>query len=141
MLRNDEIQAGLITRLKANATILTELVDANGESVSEEIREDQYKSQYTSYPNIRVRLISSSPLADKECNHLRFSVAFQVFSESDNSLQADRIAGIINNEFHGKQFIANGIAYSTRLTSLVPAVSDGMRTWRSEVVMTGIASG
>lgn len=141
MLRNDQIQAGLITKLKANATILAELVDSNGVDVSEEIREDQYKSEYFSYPNIRVRLISTSPLADKDCSHIRFSVAFQVFSESDSSMQADRIAGIINNEFHGKQFTANSIAYSTRLTSLVPAVSDGMRTWRSEVVMSGIASG
>lgn len=141
MLRNDQIQAGLISKLKANVTILAELVDANGVDVSEEIREDQYKGTDFSYPNIRVRLISATPLADKDCKHIRFSISFQVFSEKDSSEQADKIAGIINNEFHGKQFTANSIAYSTRLVSLVPAVSDGMRTWRSEVVMSGIASG
>ena len=140
MLRNDQIQAGLIAKLKADATILAELKDINGESVADEIREDQYQGDAYFYPQIRVRLISSSPLSDVDCEHTRFSVSFQVFSEQSSSLQADRIAGIINAQLHGKQFIANSIAFSLRLNSLVAAVRQDMRTWRSEVVMTGIAS-
>ena len=141
MLRNDEIQSGLITKLKASSTIVAQLVDLNGSAVADEIREDQWQGDYFDYPNIRVRLISTTPLGDADCKHVKFNVSFQVFSESQSSLQADRIAGIINNEFHGKQFISEGIAYSLRLNTLTPAVRSDMRTWRSEVVMSGIASG
>lgn len=140
MLRHDEVQAALITKLLANTTIATELVDAYGEVVDEEIRENQWQGTTFSYPNIRVRMISLQPLADKECDHVKFSVSFMVFSESDNSLQANKISGIINNELHGKQFISNSIAFSMRLTNLIPAMRIDARTWRAECLMSGIAS-
>ena len=63
-----------------------------------------------------------------------------VFSESDNSLQADRIAGIINNELNGKQFITDNIAFSLRMTNLIPALHITEKTWRAECLMSGAAS-
>jgi hypothetical protein len=62
------------------------------------------------------------------------------FSESDNSLQSNKIAGIINNELNGKQFIASNIAFSLRMTNLVPAIRIDAKTWRAECLMSGIAS-
>jgi hypothetical protein len=140
MIRNDELQAALISLLKANTTITNELVDLNGVSVIEEIREDQWQGTEFSYPNIRVKLIGTNPVGDKDCAIVNFSVSFQVYSESANSLQSDKIAGIINNELHGKQFNTNGIAVSFRLTNLIPAVRSDKYTWRSEALMSGIAS-
>lgn len=135
MLRNDEIQTALIAKLKGNATIVALL------SSSEDIKEDQWQGADFIYPAVRLQLNSNQPLAGGDCRHLRIGLSILVFSESDNSLEADKIAGIINNELHEKQFSSNGIAISLRTTNLIPAVKSDVRTWRSQILMTGIASG
>ena len=143
MIRNDELQAALIARLKANTTITPLLASGTyaDETWERDIREDQWQGTAFAYPNIRVKLLPLTPLGDRECPHIRFSVSFLVFSESGSSLEADQIAGIINNELHGKTFTSNSIVISLRLGSLIPAVRSGERTWRSETLMNGIASG
>lgn len=143
MIRNDELQAAIVARLKANTTIVPLVVSGSfaDETWGADIREDQYQGTNFGYPNIRVRLLPMTPLGDKDCPFIKFSVSLLVFSESSNSLEADRIAGIINNELHGKTFFSNSIEISTRLASLIPAVRIDERTWRSEVLMNGIASG
>ncbi len=135
MRRNDEIQAALISWLKSNSTIIAEL-DAG----ATEIREDQWQGDEFTYPNIRVRMISNSPQSS-DCNFSEFSCAFQAFSEDNSSLEADRIAGIINNELHEKAFQSNNIAFTFQTTDLVPAIRSDRNTWRSEVLVNGIASG
>ena len=136
MKRNDEIQAALIAKLKANATIVAQL------SSVDEIKEDQYQSSIFNYPGVRLQLTDNAPLSqDAECAHSRIGLSILIFSESDNSLEADRIAGIIHSELHSKQFSESGIAISLRTTNLIPAVKSDVRTWRSQVLMTGIASG
>lgn len=134
MLRNDEIQAALIAKLKGNANIVALL------SSSGDIKEDQWQGTSYIYPAVRLQLNSNEPLIPN-CPHLRIGLSILVFTESDNSLQSDQIAGIINNELHDKQFSSNGIAISLRTTNLVPAVKSDVRTWRSQILMTGIASG
>ena|SRR5574342_339251 len=143
MIRNDQVQAALISRLKANNTITSLIVSgtAQDETWHTDIREDQWEGTVFGYPNIRVRLLPSSPLGDKDCPIIKFSVSFLVFSEEQSSMEADQIAGIITNEFHGKTFLANNIEISLRLASLIPAVRSDTRTWRSEALMNGIASG
>lgn len=135
MRRNDEIQAALISWLKSNSTIIAEL-DAG----ATEIREDQWQGDEFTYPNIRVRMISNTPQSS-DCNFSEFSCAFQAFSEDSSSLEADRIAGIINNELHEKAFQSNNIAFTFQVTDLVPAIRSDRNTWRSEVIVNGIASG
>lgn len=143
MIRNDQVQAALISRLKANNTITSLIVSgtAQDETWHTDIREDQWEGTSFGYPNIRVRLLPSSPLGDKDCHIIKFSVSFLVFSEEQSSMEADQIAGIITNEFQGKTFLANNIEISLRLASLIPAVRSDTRTWRSEALMNGIASG
>ena len=143
MIRNDQVQAALISRLKANNTITSLIVSgtAQDETWHTDIREDQWEGTSFGYPNVRVRLLPSSPLGDKDCHIIKFSVSFLVFSEEQSSMEADQIAGIITNEFHGKTFLANNIEISLRLASLIPAVRSDTRTWRSEALMNGIASG
>jgi hypothetical protein len=140
MIRNDEVKTALIAKLLSNTTITSELVDYVGESLPDEIRENQWGGTEFAYPNIRVRMISLQPLGDKDCQHAQIAVSFIVFSESDNSLQADKIAGIINNELNGKQFNVSNIAFSLRLTNLIPALHITEKTWRAECLMSGVAS-
>ena len=64
-----------------------------------------------------------------------------MFTEDSSSLEADQIAGIISTELHTRQFSSNNFAFSLRLTNLVPAIRIDERTWRSEVLMSGIVSG
>ncbi len=135
MLSNDEIQAELISYLKKNTAIVNALPSVD------EIREDQWQGTVFEYPNIRVKLNSNVPLDAETCNHIQISISFLVFSELPSSLEADQIAGIINKELHKKQFKSNGIAFSLRTTNLIPAIRSDVRTWRSEVLMSGIASG
>lgn len=143
MIRNDQIQTAIISRLKANTTITPLIVSGTFQDGTwdYDFREDQWQGTTFAYPNIRVKMLPTTPLGDKDCSLVRFSVSLLVFSESGSSLQADQIAGIINNELHGKTFTSNNIEISLRLASLIPAVRSDTRTWRSEVLLNGIASG
>lgn len=135
MLRNDQIQEALIAKLKGNATIVAQL------SSSGDIKEDQWQGTAFIYPAVRLQLNSNEPLSGSECRHSKIGLSIQVYTEDDNSKKADEIAGIINNELHEKPFSSTGIAISLRTTNLIPAVKSDVRTWRSQILMTGIASG
>ncbi|MBU2051385.1 MAG: hypothetical protein KKH61_20750, partial [Gammaproteobacteria bacterium] len=107
-----------------------------------EMREHQWQGTDFTYPNIRIRMISITPISSNiECSHTKFSVSFMVFSENASSLEANQIAGIINNELHNKQFTSNSIAFALVTSNLVPAIRSDIHTWRSEVIMNGLASG
>ena len=136
MLRNDQIQAALIAKLKANTTIVAELAS------SADIKEDQYQGTEFNYPGVRVQLNSNESLTqDANCPHTRIGLSLLIFTEDDSSLEADRIAGIIHNELHAQQYTINGIAISLHTTNLIPEIRSDVRTWRSQILMSGIASG
>ena len=135
MISNNEIQEALITKLKAETTVLAELSDTN------EIREDQWQGSAFSYPAIRVRMYSNSPLENSDCDQTKIRVGLEVFSEDASSQQADTIAGIIHDELHDKPFSQGSLLIALRTNDLIPATRSNMRTWKSEVLMNGIASG
>ena len=134
MLANNEIQEAFISYLKNQSTVTDEVT-------SDEVREDQWQGRDFSYPNVRVRLISNTPLHSSDCNLSRIYLGIQVFTEDASSLNADRIAGIINTILHDHHFTASNITFSLRTTNLVPAIRSNIQEWRSEVLLTGIASG
>ena len=134
-IRNDQIQTALVSKLKADTTVTAELDD------TDEIREDQWHGTEFSYPNIRVRIISNKPLKNSDCDQLTIGVGFQVFSEDASSMEADRIAGIIDNALHDKPFSQDSLLIALRTDDLIPAIRSNMRTWKSEVLMNGIVSG
>lgn len=134
MLRNDQIQAALVAYLKANTTVTAEVPAV-------EIREDQWQGRDFTYPNIRVRLISNTPLYAGDCNLHRVSLGILVFTEDASSLNADRIAGIIHSVLHDHHFNTSNITFSLRTTNLVPALRSNIQEWRSEILMSGIVSG
>lgn len=138
MIRNDQIQAGLIAYLKLQSAILTLLVDVNGESVTEEIREDQYQSREFSYPNIRVRVISNIP--NKCWNEV--NIGIQCFSEQASSQESDKLAGTVAEAFEDTAnrpitFTANGLQNCYTITNIIPAFRADKRTWRAEVMLRG----
>jgi hypothetical protein len=133
---NNELKEALIDYVKAVPAIADEVTDFEGVV---EIRESQFQGTSYEYPNIRLRIISNIPF-DDNCDHSIASVAWAVFSEDSDSLQADRIAGIINTYLHDRQFRSNGIAFSVRTTNLVPAIRIDRRTWRSEVIQRATVS-
>ena len=135
MLRNDQVQAGIVAYIKAQSDITSLLKDG-----VDEVREDNWQGREFTYPNIRVRLIDNQP-SEPECNLHSVILSFLVFSEDPSSQEADRIAGIINNTLHGKSFQSNNISFSMRTTSLVPAIRSDERTWRAETIMEASASG
>lgn len=136
ILRNDQIKAAMVAKLKANTTIVALLKDAA------EIREAQWKGTEFSYPNIRVRVMpdGNKPTA-ANCNFSSIRVGIAVFSEGDNSKEADQIAGIIANELHTQSFSSTGIAFTNlKVEMLVPAIGDDERLWISEVILNGTAT-
>jgi hypothetical protein len=124
--------------LKASLTIASEVTTSSGVV---EIRENEWQGRDFSYPNIRVRLISNTPLWAGDCNAFRIYLGIQVYTEDASSLNCDRIAGIINSVLHDRHFSSNSIAFSLRTTNLVPAIRSNIQEWRAEVLMTGVASG
>lgn len=134
MLRNDEIQKGLVAYLKTKTSITSLL--KNGAT---EIREDQWQGNDFGYPCVRIKLLPSEPYGNAGCPQ-SFSVSFLVFSDDASSQEADKIAGIINNELHGKQFTSNSIAFLLRSSKLIPSIRSDTQTWRAETLMIGIAS-
>ena len=138
MLRDDQIQAALVAYLKSNTDIVAEL-GAEGTD-EDEIREDTWQGTEFSYPNIRVNLISNVPTNDN-CPTSRIVVSFMVFTEDSSSQLSDRIAGIINTTLNYRSFVSNNIAFTARITNLVPAVRRDQRTWMSEARFSMLVSG
>lgn len=132
--RNDQIKAGIVAKLKANATILAELNDTS------EVRESQWQADNFSYPNIRVRAISNKPTMGN-CNLSTIQIGIAVFSEEDSSQEADRIAGIIANELHTQSFTSVAIKFALSVGDLNPAIRIDENTWMSEVLVNGTANG
>lgn len=116
MINNAQIQSGWITKIKASANI-TDRVPAV------EVREDLWKGEKFTYPNIRVRLGDLTPInRNADCNTFRSPVSILVFTEQKSSKTTDEIAGVIATEFVGSSFTVNGIKYyGITLESLVPA--------------------
>jgi hypothetical protein len=139
MISNSDIQAGWISKLKANMAI-TALVPAV------EVREDLYKSTVFTYPNIRVKLGNLVPkVYAPNCQIFSSEVSILVFTEQKSSKQADDIAGVIATQFWGGAFTVNGVRFSgITLEALVPAIvpERDENSWAAEVkFVTTVSSG
>lgn len=116
MINNAQIQTGWIAEIKerTNITVLVPAV---------EVREDLWKGEKFTYPNIRVKLGDLTPTSrNANCNTFNSPVSIRVFTEQKSSKTTDEIAGAIATEFVGKSFTNNSIKfYGITLSSLVPA--------------------
>lgn len=132
-LSNLTIQSSLITYLKANSAV-TAVVSAS------EIRERQWQGTDFVYPNIRVRMIRNAPL-ESNCDVANVQFSILIYSELDSSIEAERIAGIIDVALHTRSFSVSTTRFSLWRTNIVPAIRIDTRTWRSEVIFRGTVTG
>ena len=130
MISNADIQSAWVARLKANA-VVTARVPAT------EIREDSWKGQTFTYPNIRVRLVSLAPtIPNNNCLIFRSEVSIHCYSEQKSSRLADQIAGDVATEFWGHPYSSGLVKFTAiNLTSVVPAYVPEWdeNSWISEV--------
>ena len=133
--RNDEIQEGIVAYLKSMTVITDLLYNCDADQIKEynwQGTEDAY------YPCIRVKLFGNIP--NDDCTKSTYSVSILAFDENASSHNADHIAGIIAGILRRRGFTSSGVVFTSRVTNVIHAVRQDMRTWRSEVLVTGIAS-
>jgi len=133
--RVDEIQMGLVSYLKSK-TEITSLLHSDDPN---EVKEYNWKGTTSNYPCLRIRIIPPVNTVGN-CNGSVFNAGIMVFSEDASSYEANYIAGIIAGIMDSRGFNSSGIAYSISMTNVVPAIAQDERTWRSEVLINGIAS-
>lgn len=130
MIGNNQIQAAWIGKLKANSTI-TALVPAA------EIREDMWKGNEFSYPNIRIKLTSFAPTnPNNNCQIFRSKVSILCFSEIKSSEQANNIARAVAEAYWGHPFTYAGAKFTAiNLEEIVPSYvpERDENSWLSEV--------
>jgi len=133
--RNDEIQAGIVAYLKSKPAIYTLLYNSDSEQIKEYMWQG---TEDAHYPCVRVRLFGSVPISD--CESSRYTGSILTFDENASSYSADMIAGIIACILNGKSFNSSVVALTCRVTNLMHAIRHDVRTWRSEILIAGIAS-
>jgi len=132
--RNDEIQEGLVAYLKSKTEITSLLY--NGDA--EQIKEYNWQGTVAYYPCIRVRIFGNRP--DDDCYKSVYTASILVFDENASSQHADQIAGIISGILRRRGFSSSGVAFTTKVTNTIHAIRQDMKTWRSEILVSGIAS-
>jgi hypothetical protein len=132
-LSNLQVQTSVVAYLKSLATVIAEVS-------SDEIREDQWQGSVFSYPNIRVRMRSNRPV-ETNCDVSDVMFSILIFSELDSSIEAERIAGIIDVALHARSFERESVRLSLWRENLIPAIRIDERTWRSEIQFQGTATG
>ena len=131
-IRNNTIQAAMVSYLKSKTTLTSVLAS------SSEIRENTWKGTDFSYPKVRVDLTDNIP--GKIGCPQTIGVTLQVYSEKPSSLEADNIAGIIVDILHSTQFQQSNLNFAFIATNVKPANEIGENTWRSDVILTGQVS-
>lgn len=128
MIPNDEVQAAIISKLKAGSTITSALPS------SAEIKEAQYQGTDFLYPGVRVKVgTQTQNRASPFCGFGYLSFTVRVFSEQKSSQQADDIMGRVNTYLHGSyakgsNFILNNI----ECIGLVGAIRVENQLWMAE---------
>ena len=132
MIANNNIQAAIIAKLKAN-TALTDWLTAR--SAGSEIRETSWQGAAFTYPAVRASVGTQQPGPDtSHCYLTTGEVPFTVlcFSESDSSQQADVLAGLVNAALIGQRLSGTGFrSLAIQSDGLTHAVRTGERVWRA----------
>lgn len=133
--RNDEIQAGIVAYLKSKSAIYNLLYEKDKEQIKEYMWQG---TEDAHYPCVRIRLFGSVPNAG--CSSSEFTGSILVFDENASSYNADYIAGIIAGILRSVSFSSSGVAFTCRVMNSMHAIRQDVRTWRSEILIAGIAS-
>lgn len=133
MITDNEFQAALIAKLKADTPLITWLTDRDAAS---EIREIDYQGAGFVYPNVRVGEITNTPSGEQVegCATTVSDVTFTVISntEDDSSKSANQLAGLVNDALQGKRFYASGFrSLVIQSDGLVGANRTTERIWQA----------
>ena len=128
MISNDVIQAALLAKAQAIATLTSALTDG-----TKGIKEFNYKGTDFSYPCVRLALERQTELSEMSCpSQVDFS--FYVFSEKSSSKEADQIAGIIVSAIRDISFKQNTVRFTKiRILENIPAIAQDEITWRAQI--------
>lgn len=128
MIGNDNIQAGIISKLKAASTV-TALLATSGE-----VRELQYQGTDFLYPALRARIgTQTKDRASPFCTFGFVPFTIQTFSEEKSSQEADNIAGVVADFLHGNFIKGTGfILNNIECIGLVGAIQTSEKLWMSE---------
>ena len=143
MIHNEIIQADIVASLQANATIVAAVVRNDGEGDEENIKESQWQGTTFTYPAVRVRLQRQIPITDRgPCDHARLSFSILCLTEGGSSKDADHLAGLVNDHFHGpngsKNFQGTGWNSYFRSTGLDSAIHTGEKLWMAVANFDGV---
>ena len=137
MISNADIQAAWIAKIKTTPTVTARVPAV-------EVREDQWKGERFTYPNIRVKLGLLTPTQPNSvCLVFRSEVAIRVYVEQKSSKTADEIAGIVATAFWSHPFSQGGVKFiAVNLTSIEPADVPEWdeNSWLSTVNLTCLVS-
>lgn len=127
MIPNDDIQAGVIAKLKANSTLVSTLNSQN------EIKEAQYQGTAFLYPAVRVQI--GTQTVDRRspfCSFGFLPFTVRVYSEQKSSQEADDIIGKVNF-LHGSYVTGTGfILNQIECIGLTGAIRVSEQLWMSE---------
>lgn len=128
MIRNDLIQAGLITKLKANTALTSFLTTAGA---PDDIREAWFQGREFLYPNVRVELGTQTEEGNPPCfSGLPFTI--YCHSENDSSQEANELAGLVNVALIRKVFTGTGFRSGIIQTSgSIAAIRASEQIWQA----------
>lgn len=124
MISNNDIQAAIITRLKANTALVALL------TTQAEIREAQWQGNEFVYPCVRVRVGPQTPPGNIQCAISRCRIVIQCFSENASSIEASDISYAVLDALHGHTFTSEDVKFTmVKITSLGEPIRRDERTW------------
>lgn len=131
MIPNNDAKEALITEARSIGSLVTGTLPDGIQG----IREYGWKGTVFNYPNIRLELEPQIPTTnDSMCSPSYLEWSWYVFSETQSSLEADQIAGILVNHFRAISFTRNNIKFTrVNITENIPAISQDERTWRAQI--------
>lgn len=135
MIHNNVIQADLLAAMKVYSSLLAVVPAVN-------MKEQDYAGRAGNYPATRINVGQQRHISERgHCDHARLDFSVSILSESDSSKQADDIAGIVNDLFHGdgepKRFNGTGWYTYLRCVGLVSAFRTGEKTWSALAQFAG----
>ena len=128
MISPDLVQAAIIAKLQADATLLAWLT---ARSAASEIRENQWQGVSFVYPAVRVDLLPQTEPANPPCYSQQLFNVF-AFAEGDSSQNSAILAGLIDSALIRKQMTGTGFA-TGHIISLgsVPPLRTAERIWQA----------
>jgi len=131
MIRNDLVQKGVISKLKADVSLITWLTTLAAQN---EIREAQWQGRTFVYPAVRIQVGTQTEIGDPPCfSKCNFTV--YSFTEKDSSQQADELSNLIDVALIRKKLSpGSGDGFTTGIViaeGSVKATRRGERIWQA----------